>query len=125
VKIAQFKDIRAAIKPVAAARDLGDDIVIQGSRAKYTAKPTSDIDFGILVDDNVFQREWNRAFADKTVGSSAWKTGQHALAVGKINSRQAKLSSLRDKLAEVVGKKAQIAILRKSSFKDFPVIKVD
>ena len=124
VKIAQFKDIRKAISPVAAARDLGDDIVIQGSRAKYTAKPASDIDFGILVDDNVFQREWQRAFGRKRVGSSDWKTGQHALKVGKIQRGEAGLRPLAKDLEKIVGKEVDISILRRSSFTDHPVIRV-
>lgn len=35
---------------------LGNDVVIQGSRAKKTAKATSDIDIALKVDESTFNK---------------------------------------------------------------------
>ena len=52
----KFKALSKIVRQYIQTLGLGDDIVIQGSRAKGTAKPTSDIDIGIRVSKEKFVR---------------------------------------------------------------------
>ena len=48
VSAGQLDDAAGRIR--SAVGDLGDDVIVQGSRAGHSARPTSDIDFGLRID---------------------------------------------------------------------------
>ena len=106
----------AEVKKIAddAAERLGGKAYVHGSRAEGTAKPTSDMDVKIVVDEAAFQRHWEAAFGTKNPGSAQWRTGQHALETGKIQTGEAKLKSVRTDLEKVSGlSKIDLSIILK------------
>ena len=72
--------------------DISGDIVVQGSRAKGTAKPTSDIDIALRVSGDKFDSLINQYFKTPNPGSAKERTMLHAIETGKIQAGEAKLN---------------------------------
>lgn len=92
--------------------DISDDIVVQGSRASGTAKPTSDIDIAIKVTPEKFDELVNQYFKTPNPGSAKERTMLHAIETGKIQAGEAKLSGLRKLLQEIFGMDVDVSIIR-------------
>ena len=90
--------------------DISGDIVVQGSRAKGTAKPTSDIDIALRVSGDKFDSLINQYFKTPNPGSAKERTMLHAIETGKIQAGEAKLSGLRKELQEIFGMEVDISI---------------
>jgi RHS repeat-associated protein len=94
---------------------ISDDIVVQGSRAKGTAKPTSDIDIAIRVPTEKFDVLIQNSFSKvkpPNLGSAKEKTMLHAIETGKIQSGEAKLSRFREQLQQELGMDVDISIIK-------------
>ena len=83
------------------------------------------MDVKIVVDEATFQKHWEAAFGTKNPGSAQWKTGQHALEVGKINAKQASIRGVRDdiKAASELQRVDLSIILKDGQFDTKPAIK--
>ena len=92
---------------------LSGDIVIQGSRAAYTARSDSDLDVAVLVPPADFERLWQDRFGGRVGGTAAWRTGQHAMAMGKIQSGEAGLRGLRHRIEAYLGMDVDISVIRR------------
>ena len=109
----QFEKVSAMIREKVG--HLSDDIVVQGSRAKGTAKPTSDIDFAIRVSPEKFDELRKDSFSKvkpPNPGSAKEKTMLHAIETGKIQSGEAKLSKFREQLQQELGMDVDISIIK-------------
>ena len=85
---------------------------MQGSRAKGTAKPTSDIDFGIRVSPAKFDQLIKECFGNPNPGTAAERTMLHAVETGKIHAGEAKLRPIRKMLKSELGMKVDLSIIR-------------
>ena len=92
--------------------DISNDIVVQGSRAKGTTKPTSDIDIALRVSGDKFDSLINQYFKTPNPGSAKERTMLHAIETGKIQAGEAKLSGLRKELQEIFGMEVDISIIK-------------
>lgn len=109
----QFEKVSAMIRKKVG--HLSDDIVVQGSRAKGTAKATSDIDFAIRVSPEKFNELIKDSFSKikaPNPGSAKEKTMLHAIETGKIQSGEAKLSKFRELLQQELGIDVDISIIK-------------
>ncbi|MEU2724643.1 putative T7SS-secreted protein [Streptomyces smyrnaeus] len=107
------------------AGHLGDDIVVQGSRAAGTAKPTSDIDLAIRVSPEKFDQLVSERFGAPNPGSAKERTMNWAIETGKIQSGEAGLRSLRKALEGHLGMDVDISVIRRGGpFDNPPFIKV-
>jgi RHS repeat-associated protein len=93
--------------------EISNDIVVQGSRASHTAKPTSDIDIAIKVDSKKFDELISEAFGSPNPGSARYKTMEHAIKSGKITTGDAGLRGVKKKLAEMLNMKVDLSIIKK------------
>ena len=100
--------------------DISNDIVVQGSRAKGTAKPTSDIDIALRVSGDKFDSLINQYFKTPNPGSAKERTMLHAIETGKIQAGEAKLSGLRKELQEILGMEVDISIIKQGGAFDNP-----
>ena len=100
--------------------DISNDIVVQGSRAKGTAKPTSDIDIALRVSGDKFDSLINQYFKTPNPGSAKERTMLHAIETGKIQAGEAKLSGLRKELQEIFGVEVDISIIKQGGAFDNP-----
>ena len=100
--------------------DISDDIVVQGSRASGTAKPTSDIDIAIKVTPEEFDELINQYFKTPNPGSAKERTMLHAIETGKIQAGEAQLSGLRKLLQEIFGMDVDVSIIREGGMFDNP-----
>ena len=100
--------------------DISNDIVVQGSRAKGTAKPTSDIDIALRVSGDKFDSLINQYFKTPNPGSAKERTMLHAIETGKIQAGEAKLSGLRKELQEIFGMEVDISIIKQGGAFDNP-----
>jgi hypothetical protein len=96
----------------AGAGRYGDDIRVQGSRAKGTARPDSDIDVAIRVPPDRFDAILRERFRTPNAGSAKERTMQHAGDTGKIQAGELGLSGLRRQLEQRYGKKVDISVIR-------------
>ncbi|MEH7272505.1 nucleotidyltransferase domain-containing protein [Neobacillus vireti] len=109
----QFEKVSFMIKDKVG--HISDDIVVQGSRAKGTARPTSDIDIAIRVPEEKFDELIQSSFCkvkQPNPGSAKEKTMLHAIKTGKIQSGEAKLSKFRELLQEELGMDVDISIIK-------------
>ena len=113
----QFDRISAQIRSKADELGLGSDIVVQGSRARGTARATSDIDIGIRVSPDDFGSIMNNrrltTLSNPNPGSSLSRTRQFSLDNGIIQSGEARLSRLRQALENDLGIEVDLSILRR------------
>ena len=100
--------------------DISNDIAVQGSRAKGTAKPTSDIDIALRVSGDKFDSLINQYFKTPNPGSAKERTMLHAIETGKIQAGEAKLSGLRKELQEIFGMEVDISIIKQGGAFDNP-----
>ncbi|WP_141097562.1 nucleotidyltransferase domain-containing protein, partial [Paenibacillus aquistagni] len=110
---AQFDKVSSMIREKVG--HISDDIVVQGSRAKGTAKPTSDIDIAIRVPAEKFDELIQSSFSKvkpPNPGSAKEKTMLHAIETGKIQSGEAKLSKFREQLQQELGMDVDISIIK-------------
>jgi hypothetical protein len=89
----QFDDTSKLLREQAGS--ISDDIRIHGSRAKGTARPDSDLDVAILVDDQRFSELVEQSFKGVNSGSARARTRDYALSSGKLASGDARLRALR------------------------------
>ncbi len=119
----QFSEASALVRAQAVARGLGDDVIVQGSRAGGTAKMTSDVDFAIRVDQATFDRLIDERFKAPNPGSAKARTMQRAVDTGKIQAGEAGLSPLRKQLETVLHKEVDLSIVRKGGpFDNGPIV---
>lgn len=93
----QFDGVARKVRDAAQQRGLGSDIVVQGSRAARTAKPSSDIDLAIRVSPQEFDRFINSkaqsTLSSPNPGSNLEKTRVRANEVGLVQAGEARLSN--------------------------------
>lgn len=107
------------------AGHLGDDIVVQGSRAGGTAKATSDIDIGIRVSPDEFDELVKARFGTPNPGSAKEATMLHAIKTGKIQAGEAGLRGLRRELQRKLCMDVDLSvIMRGGPFDQPPTIPV-
>lgn len=111
VSAGQLDDAARRIR--AEVSELGDDIIVQGSRAGHSARPTSDIDFGVRVDPDKFEDLVRQRFGNPNPGSAKERTMLHALETGKIQAGEAGLRGLRRGLQNDLGKEVDLSIIRR------------
>jgi RHS repeat-associated protein len=95
-----------------AARDLGDDIVVHGSRAAFRARPDSDIDIAIRVTPERFAELIQKSFPRGALDNSIGRTMQHAVATGKIQRGEIGLSDVGEGLKRLLGMKVDISVIK-------------
>ena len=105
----RFAALSARVR--SAAGQYGTDIRVQGSRAKGTARPDSDIDVAILVSAEQFEEILRQRFGVPSPGSAKERTMQHARAMGKIQAGEAGLRPLRTALEAEFGMEVDISII--------------
>jgi uncharacterized protein YukE len=105
---------RAAARIRAAAGHLGDDVVVQGSRAGHSARAGSDVDFGIRVAPERYAELVEECF-DPVRHREA---RAHAVERGRIFWRRAGLVDLRRGLLDDVGRKVDLAIIERGGLFD-------
>lgn len=102
------------------AGHLGNDIVVQGSRASGTARPDSDIDFAIRVSPERFNQLVNERFGTPNEGSAKERTMLHAMATGKIQAGEAGISGVRRSLERQLGMDVDLSVIRRDGPFDNP-----
>jgi len=110
---AQFTEASALVRAEATARNLGNDVVIHGSRASGNPRMTADVDFAIRVDQAKFDQLIQERFKTPNPGSAKSKTMQNAIDTGKIQSGEAGLRPLRKQLESILHKDVDISIVKK------------
>jgi hypothetical protein len=103
----------AAARIRSGARGLTGDVVVQGSRAGHSARAASDIDFGLRVPPEQYDRLIGEFFGD--AGSEA---RTNAVARGRIFSRHAGLKELRAALETDLDRKVDLAVIKRGGLFD-------
>jgi uncharacterized protein YukE len=103
----------AAARIRSGARGLTGDVVVQGSRAGHSARAGSDIDFGLRVPPEQYDRLIGEFFGDR--GSEA---RTNAVARGRIFSRHAGLKELRAALETDLDRKVDLAVIKRGGLFD-------
>ena len=103
----------AAARIRSGARGLTGDVVVQGSRAGHSARAASDIDFGLRVPPEQYDRLIGEFFGD--AGSEA---RTNAVARGRIFSRHAGLKELRAALEIDLDRKVDLAVIKRGGLFD-------
>ena len=93
--------------------DLGDDLIVQGSRAGHSARPTSDIDFGLRVDPDRFDDLVRERFGTPNPGSAKERTMLHAIETGKIQAGEAGMRALRRALEADLERAVDLSVIRR------------
>lgn len=75
----------------AGAGHISDDIAAHGSRVSFTARPDSDLDIAVRVDQDRFTDFVGERFGTPNPGSAKERTMQHALETGKVQAGEAGL----------------------------------
>jgi hypothetical protein len=119
----QFADAARTVR--SGAGHLGDDIVVQGSRAAGTARPDSDIDLAIRVSPERFDELIKERFGSPNPGSAKERTMQWAIDTGKIQSGEAGVSGIRRSLEALLGMDVDLSVIRQDGpFDNPPFIEV-
>ena len=105
---------RAAARIRAATGHLGEDVVVQGSRAGHSARTGSDVDFGIRVPPERYAELVRECF-DPQRHSEAMV---NAVQRGRIFWRRAGLKELHDGLRDDLGRKVDLAIIERGGLFD-------
>jgi hypothetical protein len=115
---AQFEAASKIVR--AGAGHLGDDIVVQGSRAAGTARPDSDIDFAVRVSPERFNELIQERFGSPNAGSAKERTMQRAIETGKIQAGEAGVSGVRRALEAELGMDVDLSVIRQGGPFDTP-----
>jgi RHS repeat-associated protein len=94
------------------ARIGSNDIVVQGSRAAFTAEAGSDIDLAIRVSPEQFDELIAERFGTPNPGSAKFRTMEHAIATGKIQAGELGLHGFRNMLASQLGIPVDLSAIR-------------
>jgi RHS repeat-associated protein len=124
----QFQKLSQKVLSKAKDLGLGDDIVVQGSRAKGTATSLSDIDIAIRVSPDKFDDFLNKfsRLKNPNPGSNLEKGRLYAIENGVIKSGEARLSSLRKELEKLLNMKVDISVVKQGgSFDTQPTIPIN
>ena len=103
----------AATRIRSTARGLTGDVVVQGSRAGHSARAASDIDFGLRVPPDEYDRLIKDFFGDTTTEART-----NAVARGRIFSRHAGLKELRAALETDLDRKVDLAVIKRGGMFD-------
>jgi hypothetical protein len=103
----------AAARIRSTARGLSGDVVVQGSRAGHSARAASDIDFGLRVPPDEYDRLIKDFFGDTTTEART-----NAIARGRIFSRHAGLKELRAALETDLDRKVDLAVIKRGGMFD-------
>jgi len=103
----------AAARIRSTSRGLTADVVVQGSRAGHSARAGSDIDFGLRVPPDEYDRLIEDFFGDKTTEART-----NAIARGRIFSRHAGLKELRAALETDLDRKVDLAVIKRGGMFD-------
>jgi hypothetical protein len=98
----------AAARIRSGAAGLADDVVVQGSRAAHSARAGSDVDFGLRVAPERYEELVRECFGERTGEARA-----NAVERGRIFWRHAGLKELHDGLQSDLGRKVDLAIIRR------------
>ena len=93
-------------------KNLGGELVVQGSRATGGAMIFSDIDYGIRVSPEKFDALIAARFGNPNPGSSKFRTMQNAIETGKIQAGEAGLHALRVNIRSMLGIKVDISVIK-------------
>jgi hypothetical protein len=103
----------AAVRIRSTAGGLTGDVVVQGSRAGHSARAASDIDFGLRVAADEYDRLIEQFFGDATTEART-----NAVARGRIFSRHAGLKELRAALETDLDRKVDLAVIKRGGMFD-------
>ena len=103
----------AAARIRSTSRGLTADVVVQGSRAGHSARAGSDIDFGLRVPPDDYDR-----LIDDFFGDRATEARTNAVARGRIFSRHAGLKELRAALETDLDRKVDLAVIKRGGMFD-------
>lgn len=112
----EFQAASSTVRSRAGA--LGDDIVVQGSRASGTASRTSDLDIAIRVSPEKFDEILASSFGTPNPGSANLRTMQRAIETGKIQAGEVRLpgggrlSSVRREVQSQLGREVDLSVVR-------------
>ena len=100
----QFDGVAQKVRAEAQRQGLGTDIVVQGSRAARTASPVSDIDLGIRVSPQHFDRFLNEQsrLRSPNPGSNLEETRNYAIKNGLIQAGEARMSPVAKSIAREI-----------------------
>jgi hypothetical protein len=104
----------AATRIRSGAPGLTGDVVVQGSRAGHSAHVASDIDIGLRVDP----AHYDRLLADVFGPAATREAAVNAVARGRIFGRHAGLTPLRTALESDLGRKVDLAIIKRGGLFD-------
>ena len=108
---AQFDEAASLLR--GGAGHIGDDIVVQGSRASGTARAASDIDFAVRVSPEQFNQQIVERFGTAKLGTAKGRTMLHAIETGKIQAGEAGLGALRRQLQKQLGIDVDLSIIQR------------
>lgn len=111
---AQFTQANQVLRARLAELGLGDDIFVQGSRATGTASQTSDIDIGVRLSSEDFDRFLNTQsrLAAPNPGSSLEATRNFAELNGIIQRGEARLSGVGRQLESIFGLNVDLSVIK-------------
>jgi predicted nucleotidyltransferase len=99
---------------------IGGEVAVHGSRAAGTARPGSDIDFAIRVDEKRFDELIAERFKRPNPGSAKERTMRKAVDTGKIQAGELGVSRVRRQLKAGLGMKVDLSAIRRGGPFDNP-----
>jgi predicted nucleotidyltransferase len=106
----QFQRMSQEVR--AGTAQYGDDVRVHGSRAAGTARPDSDVDIAVRVPEEKFDQAIQERFGKPNPGSAKERTMQNAVKTGKIQSGEAGLRGLRQRVERDIGREVDISVIK-------------
>ena len=106
----QFENLSRRVR--AGVADWSEDICVHGSRVAGTYRADSDLDIAIRVTPAKFDELVRECFGTPNPGTAKERTMQHAREIGKIQSGEAGLRSLRRELELDLKLPVDISVVR-------------